>query len=45
MHVDDFARLARLEMSKRIDEARGEVRFSADILACYAEHATGRSMI
>lgn len=38
-HVDDFARLATLEMGKRIDEARGEVRFSADILAYYAEHA------
>jgi succinate-semialdehyde dehydrogenase / glutarate-semialdehyde dehydrogenase len=31
--VDDFARLATLEMGKRIDEARGEVRFSGDILA------------
>ena len=38
-HVDDFARLATLEMGKRIDEARGEVKFSADILAYYAEHA------
>ena len=38
-HVDDFARLATLEMGKRIDEARGEVRFSADILAYYAHHA------
>ncbi|MFH1813547.1 MAG: NAD-dependent succinate-semialdehyde dehydrogenase [Pseudomonadota bacterium] len=38
-HVDDFARLATLEMGKRIDEARGEVRFSADILAYYAAHA------
>jgi succinate-semialdehyde dehydrogenase/glutarate-semialdehyde dehydrogenase len=28
-----------LEMGKRIDEARGEVKFSADILAYYAEHA------
>jgi succinate-semialdehyde dehydrogenase / glutarate-semialdehyde dehydrogenase len=37
--VDDFARLATLEMGKRIDEARGEVRFSGDILAYYAEHA------
>jgi succinate-semialdehyde dehydrogenase/glutarate-semialdehyde dehydrogenase len=26
-------------MGKRIDEARGEVKFSADILAYYAEHA------
>ncbi|MBW8366560.1 MAG: NAD-dependent succinate-semialdehyde dehydrogenase [Arenimonas sp.] len=38
-HVDDFARLETLEMGKRIDEARGEVKFSADILAYYAEHA------
>ncbi|WP_310388495.1 NAD-dependent succinate-semialdehyde dehydrogenase [Roseateles sp.] len=38
-HVDDFARLATLEMGKRIDEARGEVKFSANILAYYAEHA------
>lgn len=39
MHVDDFAKLATLEMGKRINEARGEVRFSADILAYYAKHA------
>ena len=38
-HVDDFAKLATLEMGKRIAEARGEVAFSADILAYYAEHA------
>lgn len=38
-HVDDFARLETLEMGKRIDEARGEVKFSGDILAYYAEHA------
>lgn len=38
-HVDDFARLATLEMGKRIGEARGEVQFSADILAYYAKHA------
>jgi len=38
-HVDDFAKLATLEMGKRIDEARGEVKFSADILAYYAKHA------
>jgi succinate-semialdehyde dehydrogenase/glutarate-semialdehyde dehydrogenase len=37
--VDDFARLATLEMGKRIDEARGEVLFSADILAYYAKNA------
>jgi succinate-semialdehyde dehydrogenase / glutarate-semialdehyde dehydrogenase len=38
-HVDDFATLATLEMGKRIDEARGEVKFSGDILAYYAKHA------
>jgi succinate-semialdehyde dehydrogenase/glutarate-semialdehyde dehydrogenase len=38
-HVDDFAKLATLEMGKLINEARGEVKFSADILAYYAEHA------
>lgn len=38
-HVDDFARLETLEMGKRIDEARGEVRFSGDILAYYARNA------
>ncbi len=37
--VDDFAKLATLEMGKRINEARGEVQFSADILDYYAEHA------
>ena len=40
-HVDDFAKLLTLEMGKRIDEARGEVLFSADILDYYAEHAEG----
>ena len=38
-NVDHFARLATLEMGKRIDEARGEVRFSGDIMAYYAGHA------
>lgn len=38
-HVDDFAKLATLEMGKRIGEARFEVQFSADILAYYAHHA------
>ncbi len=38
-HVDDFARLATLEMGKRIDEARGEVNFSANILDYYAKNA------
>ncbi len=37
--VDDLARLATLEMGKRLDEARAEVRFSADILAYFAQHA------
>ena len=37
--MDDFARLATLEMGKRISEARAEVVFSADILAYYAKHA------
>jgi succinate-semialdehyde dehydrogenase/glutarate-semialdehyde dehydrogenase len=38
-HVDDFARLETMEMGKRIDEARAEVRFSGDILGYYAQHA------
>lgn len=38
-NVDAFARLETLEMGKRIDEARGEVTFSADILSYYAKHA------
>jgi succinate-semialdehyde dehydrogenase/glutarate-semialdehyde dehydrogenase len=38
-HGDDFARLETLEMGKRINEARGEVKFSADILGYYAKHA------
>jgi len=37
--VDEFARTMTLEMGKRIEEARGEVRFSADILDYYAKHA------
>jgi len=37
--VDEFARLETLEMGKRIDEARNEVTFSADILEYYAQHA------
>ena len=36
--VDDFATLATQDMGKRIGEARGEVKFSADILAYYAKH-------
>lgn len=38
-HLDDFAHLATLEMGKLIEEARGEVRLSADILDYYAENA------
>jgi len=37
--VDDFAKLATLEMGKRLAEARAEVRFSADIIDYYATHA------
>jgi succinate-semialdehyde dehydrogenase/glutarate-semialdehyde dehydrogenase len=37
--ADDFARLATLEMGKRISEARGEVEFSSNILAYYAKNA------
>jgi succinate-semialdehyde dehydrogenase/glutarate-semialdehyde dehydrogenase len=37
--LDGFARLATLEMGKRIEEARGEVQFSSDILAYYAKNA------
>ena len=42
-HVDEFANLETLEMGKRIDEARGEVVFSADILSYYAQH--GESLL
>ena len=38
-HVDDCAKLETLEMGKRIEEARGEVKFSGDILAYYAKKA------
>jgi succinate-semialdehyde dehydrogenase/glutarate-semialdehyde dehydrogenase len=37
--VDEFARPMTLEMGKRIGEARGEVEFSAQILAYYARNA------
>jgi succinate-semialdehyde dehydrogenase/glutarate-semialdehyde dehydrogenase len=37
--VDEFARPMTLEMGKRIGEARGEVQFSAEILAYYAKNA------
>lgn len=39
--LDDFARPVTLEMGKRFEEAQGEVRLSADIIAYYAEHAEG----
>lgn len=37
--AEAFARVMTMEMGKRISEARGEVAFSAEILAYYAEHA------
>jgi len=37
--VDKFATHATLEMGKLINESRGEVKYSADILAYYAKHA------
>jgi len=37
--VDEFARPMTLEMGKRIDEARGEVAISADIIDYYAKNA------
>jgi succinate-semialdehyde dehydrogenase/glutarate-semialdehyde dehydrogenase len=37
--AEQFARIMTLEMGKRIGEARGEVEFSAQILAYYAENA------
>jgi succinate-semialdehyde dehydrogenase/glutarate-semialdehyde dehydrogenase len=37
--VDEFARPVTLEMGKLIDEARGEVLLSADIIDYYAENA------
>jgi len=37
--VDEFAHIMTLEMGKRISEARGEVEFSANILAYYAKNA------
>src|SRR5580658_5733204 len=36
---EKFARLATLEMGKRIDESRGEVELSASILKYYAGNA------
>ena len=37
--ADEFAHTMTLEMGKRVEEARGEVKFSADILAYYAKNA------
>jgi succinate-semialdehyde dehydrogenase/glutarate-semialdehyde dehydrogenase len=37
--VNEFAQHATLEMGKRINEARGEVEFSSQILAYYAKNA------
>jgi succinate-semialdehyde dehydrogenase / glutarate-semialdehyde dehydrogenase len=37
--VDEYAHTMTLEMGKRINEARGEVEFSARILAYYAKNA------
>jgi succinate-semialdehyde dehydrogenase/glutarate-semialdehyde dehydrogenase len=37
--AEAFAHTMTLEMGKRISEARGEVEFSANILAYYAKHA------
>jgi succinate-semialdehyde dehydrogenase/glutarate-semialdehyde dehydrogenase len=37
--ADEFGRIATTEMGKRISEARGEVEFSARILAYYAKNA------
>jgi succinate-semialdehyde dehydrogenase / glutarate-semialdehyde dehydrogenase len=37
--IDDFARPMTLEMGKLFEEARGEVKISADIIEYYAKHA------
>ncbi len=37
--TDEFARVLTIDMGKRIDEARGEVEFSSQILAYYAKNA------
>jgi succinate-semialdehyde dehydrogenase/glutarate-semialdehyde dehydrogenase len=39
MRVNDFARLATLEMGKLIEQARGEVVLSAEIIDYYAKNA------
>ncbi len=38
-HIDEFARPVTLEMGKLIEEARGEVELSADIIDYYARNA------
>lgn len=37
--LDEFALLMTMEMGKRFEEAQGEVKISAAIIAYYAEHA------
>ena len=39
LDLDGFAKPVTLEMGKRIEEARGEVMLSADIIDYYAKHA------
>lgn len=39
--VDEFAKPITLEMGKLIEESRGEVKLSADIIAYYAKNAEG----
>jgi succinate-semialdehyde dehydrogenase/glutarate-semialdehyde dehydrogenase len=39
--VDEFARPVTLEMGKLLDQARGEVMLSADIIDYYAQNAEG----
>ena len=38
-NIDEYARLITLEMGKLIEQARGEIKLSADILSYYAQHA------
>ena len=38
-NIDKFAKHATIEMGKLINESRGEVKFSADILAYYAKNS------
>ena len=39
LDLDGFAKLITIEMGKRIEEARSEVKLSADIIDYYATHA------